>query len=91
MAPSPRREAIRVNPNYAKAYFNLGKVDAQQDRLDEAIANFQKALQIQPGVAEIHENLARALARQGKRTEALQEYQEALRLLQSRSQGGGVP
>jgi tetratricopeptide (TPR) repeat protein len=85
------REAIRVNPNYAKAYFNLGKVDAQQDRLDEAIANFQKALQIQPGVAEIHENLARALARQGKRTEALQEYQEALRLLQSRSQGGGVP
>jgi tetratricopeptide (TPR) repeat protein len=64
-------------------------VYAQQDRLDEAVVNFQQALRIQPGVAEIHENLARTLARQGKSTEALEEYQAALRLLPLRSQGSG--
>jgi tetratricopeptide (TPR) repeat protein len=78
-----------VNPNYAQAYFNLGKVYAKQDRLDDAVLNFQQALRIQPGVPEIRENLARALARQGKRNEAVQEYQEALRLLQSRAQDRG--
>jgi len=78
-----------VNPNYAQAYFNLGKVYAQQDHLDDAVLNFQQALRIQPGVPEIHENMARTMARQGKRNEAVQEYEEAVRLLQSLSQDRG--
>ena len=84
------REALRVNPSYAKAYFNLGKIFVRQDRLEDAVRNFQHALRIEPAVVEIHENLARALARQGKKQEAVQHYEEALRLSKSRSKDAGV-
>jgi Flp pilus assembly protein TadD len=67
----------------------LGKIYAQQNRLDEAVVNFRQALRIQPGTPEIHENLARSLERQGKKPEAVQEYQEAIRLLKLRSERGG--
>ena len=62
----------------------------QQDRLEDAVRNFQHALRIEPAVVEIHENLARTLARQGKKQEAVQHYEEALRLSKVRSNDGGV-
>ena len=75
---------MRVEPRYARAYFNLGKLFAGQGNFSSAVENFRQALQIQPGLPEIHEQLARALALQGKKEEALQHYREAVRLVKSR-------
>jgi Flp pilus assembly protein TadD len=75
------REALRIDPGYAKAYFNLGKLYMQESRLDDAVRYFRHAPQLQPGVAEIHENLARTLVRARK----AREYEEALRLLRSKA------
>ena len=41
-------EAIRLNPNYIKAYVNLGEALASQGKFTEAMAVFSKALQIKP-------------------------------------------
>ena len=77
------RHAIRVNPNYAKAYFNLGKIYDEQDRLDEAVENFEKALRLEPGIAEIHKNLALVLTKQGKNEQAAAHLAEARRIVSS--------
>jgi Flp pilus assembly protein TadD len=72
------REAVRINPNYAKAYNNLGMAAAAQGRLEEAIGHFTRAVEIQPGYAKAIANLGAALAREGRTTEAILRLEEAL-------------
>src|ERR1019366_3237701 len=45
------------------AHNNLGNALLQQDKVDEAIAQYQRALQIKPDTAELHDNLGNALLR----------------------------
>jgi tetratricopeptide (TPR) repeat protein len=59
------QEAVRLRPDYADAYFNLGSVLFQQGLVDQAIAQWQKALAIRPRDAEAHRNIASALRKQG--------------------------
>jgi len=79
-------DALRVDPKYARAYFNLGKLFAGQGNFSSAVENFRQAVQIQPGLPEIHEQLARALSQQGNKEEAIQHYQEAVRLVKLRGE-----
>jgi tetratricopeptide (TPR) repeat protein len=72
------KEAVRLRPDYADAYFNLGTVLFQQGNIDQAIIQWQKALAINPRDAEAHKNVANALRKQGKVKEAIQEYEAAL-------------
>jgi tetratricopeptide (TPR) repeat protein len=72
------KEAVRLRPDYADAYFNLGTVLFKQGRLDEAIAQWQKALEIRPRDAEAHRNVAGALRKKGNVKEAILEYEQAL-------------
>ena len=37
------KTAIRINPNYANAYYNLGLAFMEQGKKSDAIAQFQKA------------------------------------------------
>ena len=43
------RQALRLRPNFAQTYNNLGNALKDQGKLDEAIANYQQALRLQPG------------------------------------------
>jgi tetratricopeptide (TPR) repeat protein len=54
------RIAIRLKPDYAKAYTNLGSALALQGDLNDAVAEFTEALRLQPDLAEAKANLEQA-------------------------------
>src|SRR5579864_1489469 len=39
---------VRVSPTFAEAHFNLGLVNEERGRYDDAIKNFEKALVLKP-------------------------------------------
>jgi len=74
------QQALRLDPNFAKAHNNLGFAYTKQGRLDEAIGEFKEALKLNPNDAVAHNNLGVAYKDQGRLDEAIGESQEALRL-----------
>jgi tetratricopeptide (TPR) repeat protein len=73
-------EALRINPEYAKAHYNWGLALANQSKHKEAIPHFTKALRLNPEDSKSHNNLGAALFRDGKFDEALYHYREAVRI-----------
>ena len=74
------RRAIAVTDNNAIAHINLGVALEQEDRREEALAEYHKAIAIDPNRFQAHNNLANLLSAMGERNEAVQQYQAALRL-----------
>ncbi len=58
------REALRINPAYAKAHLNYGKSLVNQRRYDEAIAELRRALEFDPKLREAQTTLDLMLSRQ---------------------------
>ena len=52
---------IQKTPNSPEAYNTLGIIYAEQNRMPEAIVQFQRALQINPGFSPAQSNLKKAL------------------------------
>ncbi|MEG4571633.1 tetratricopeptide repeat protein [Microcoleus sp. N3A4] len=78
------RSAIELNPKDRKSYKTLGealnqlgKVQAQQGKLDEAIESYKQAAVIFPN-PETHYNQGVAFSQQGKLAEAVDSYQKAI-------------
>ncbi len=68
------------NPDAFLAHNQVGLTLLGEEKIDEAIAHFEKALDLFPPFAEAHSNLGNARFRQGRRAEALSHFQEAVRL-----------
>src|SRR5262249_12408085 len=81
------REAVRIDPAYAKGWVNLGVVQARQGQASDAEQSYREALRLQPGFAEAHENLSRVLAQQGKAEEAARHHPQAQDFMKA---GGGA-
>jgi tetratricopeptide (TPR) repeat protein len=64
-------EAIRLQPDSARAYHLLGVVLDRKGAVDEAIAAWRQALKLQPDYPYSLRQLSRALLKVGKRGEAL--------------------
>ena len=73
-------QAIKLQPNYADAYYNRGNVLLTEGRTDEAIQDLERALQIQPDHADAHTCLGNALLRHGAINEAIAQYERAAAL-----------
>jgi len=73
-------EALRLNPDFADAHFNLGLALAGQGRTDEAFRQFSEAVRSQPDWPVARLNLGIALARRGRMDEAIREFSEAARI-----------
>ena len=89
-------EALRLKPNFAEAYNNLGAALTDQGRVDEAISHYTAALRLQPRYVKARYNLGMTLARQGRFAEAREHFAEVLRLdpnhaAARRFLAGGVP
>lgn len=52
------QNALKLNPNYALAYFNLGLLNSQTGNFDEALKLFDKTIKIDPLFAEAYRNTA---------------------------------
>jgi tetratricopeptide (TPR) repeat protein len=76
-------KALEVDPAYAPAHANLGSLQEQQGKIDEAIASYSNTLKFMADntmSAQTHFRLGKLLARTGKRSEAIEHYRESLTL-----------
>ena len=72
--------AVRLKPDFADAWFNLGNALQALGRHADAIPSYEQTLRYRPGDAVAHNNLGVALESVGRPDEALGHYQAALRL-----------
>jgi Flp pilus assembly protein TadD len=74
------REAIRLKPDYAEAYYGLGVAVASQGRLEQAIACYRNAIKADANNALAHNNLGFALLTCAEYDEALDHFKAAVQI-----------
>lgn len=74
------RQAIKLNPNLAWYYYNLGEALGETNAWEEAIANYHQAIAFKPDSGWLHYSLAKALIKQNQINEAVTYYQKAIQL-----------
>lgn len=79
-AEAAYRQALRLAPDHADAYMNLGALLCEAGRCDDAVALYDVALEHCPRDAALHFNRAIALEDQGRLDEALASYETCLKL-----------
>ena len=72
------REAIKIKPDYAEAYNNLGNALQYKGDLKEAVEAYNTALSIEPNYAEAHYNLGVTQQEKGKLNVAIKAFHKAL-------------
>lgn len=73
-------QALRINPHYAEAYNNLGRLLYKQNLFDKAIPVLEKALRLNPDYFDAHYNLAHAFSQLNQFNQAQHHYSAALKL-----------
>ena len=72
--------ALKLNPSYAQAHYNLGSALNNIGDPEAAVLSYATALKIKPDYAEAHNNMGNALKNTGKLKEAIVSYETALQL-----------
>lgn len=74
------RQAIRLDPGFAKAHFQLGTVLEDRGRPEDALAELRQAVQLDANYPEPHMAMARILHKIGRESDAKNEVQTYLHL-----------
>jgi tetratricopeptide (TPR) repeat protein len=74
------REAIRLDPSFAKAHFQLGTVLESLQKAKAALEELKEAARLDPAFAEPHMALARVYRKLGQESSAREEVKTYLRL-----------
>ncbi|MBF0180556.1 MAG: tetratricopeptide repeat protein [Magnetococcales bacterium] len=72
------KKALRFQPHFAKASFNLGVACLNRGQYGEAITALRRTVQVRPDDVEAHLQLGRALQKQGQSAEAEASFRRAL-------------
>ena len=67
-------QAIKIDPNRAEIYCNLGLVYGNLNRWQDAADACRRAIQIQPGYVEAHYGLGLCYAALGEKDLAMEQY-----------------
>lgn len=73
-------EALRLVPDSAMLHLNLGNLQDQAGRKDEALKSYLKALELDPKSLNTHYNLGLLYVELGRNPEARQAFEAALKL-----------
>ena len=79
--------AVLHNPGSWKARNNYGIALQQEDRIPEAMEQFEAALKINPNLPQTHANLGNALMQVGQMPEAIEEFRESVRIKPDYAEG----
>lgn len=74
------QQAIRLDPNFAKAYNGRGNVLRDLKRYKDALTAFQQAIHLDPNLAIAYNGKGAVLIDLKKKEEALSAFEQALRL-----------
>ena len=72
--------AIRLQPEYAEAYYNRGVLRSAQGDKEGALSDYSEAIRLQPEYAKAYNNRGNVRGDLGDRMGALSDYSEAIRL-----------
>jgi len=73
-------QALKIRPDYAEAYYNMGNAWKDKCALAEAIDNYKKAITIRPDYAAAYNNMGVTLTMLGDLEAALVCYEKSLRI-----------
>lgn len=74
------RSAVKLNPEYAEAYFNQGNILNQLGRFDDALKSYDKAIRLDPRDPMAYFNQGNTLNQLGLLDDALKSFDMALNL-----------
>ena len=72
--------ALKIKPDFAEAYNNLGLVLKDIGNIEAAIQNYIKAIETKPNFAEAYNNIAKAYTDIGNIETAIQNYIKAIEI-----------
>src|SRR5215813_10214792 len=75
------RTALRLDPNFVAAHFNLGHALLKNGDVEGAIAEYRTALRLAPNFPAAHYNLGIELQQLGRKAEAREEFTAVQRLV----------
>ena len=73
-------EALRINPSYARAFYNRGVTRDAKGERDKAIADYSAAIRLDPSYDDAYVNRGNALDDRGEHDKAIADYSEAIRI-----------
>ena len=74
------KKALKIKPNYAEAYYNMGIALKMKGDLEAAIDSYKNALEIKSDYAEAYYNMGNALKKKGDLEAAIDSYKNALEI-----------
>ena len=74
------RNAISIDPMYAKAYYNLADVYHNQGLLDESVKTYEESIKIDPQFADSYNNIGNVYRELGNFDKAIESYKKTISL-----------
>ena len=74
------KQALKIKPDYAEAYYNMGVALNDKGDPEAAIESYKQALKIKPDYAEAYSNIGNVLKDQGDLEAAIDSYKQAINI-----------
>jgi protein O-GlcNAc transferase len=74
------KQALKIKPDYADAYSNMGNVLKDKGDLNAAIDSYKKAIKLKPDYADAYNNMGISLKDKGDLDAAIESYKKALKI-----------
>ena len=73
-------KAIKINPNFFQAYYNIGNVLRDTGKISESISYYERCLKIKNDFLQAYYNLANSFKDLGKLDQAKSNYEKTLKI-----------